>query len=215
MAAYYTVNMYPVQFKVDYPDRPLDRVSTLLRVFYVLPVWIVLAFISGSAYAFGLETVALGTAQAGGVLFIPIVLMLLFRNKYPRWWFDWNLALMQFTNRVAAYMVLLTDEYPSTDEEQSVHLDIAYPDTEWGLNRVMPLFKWLFAFPHYVVLFFLWIAMIFVSIIAWFAILFTGRYPRPLFDFVVGVMRWGNRVAAYAFMLVTDTYPPFRLHDEE
>ena len=152
MAAYYTISMYPVQFSVDYPDRPLDRKSTLLRVFYVLPIWVVLAFMSGTTYAFGLEKVSLASAQVGGVLFVPIVLMLLFQNKYPRWWFEWNLALMQFTNRVVAYMFLLTDVYPSTDEEQSVHLDIAYPDTEWGLNRVMPLFKWLFAFPHYIAL---------------------------------------------------------------
>ncbi|MDP6451734.1 MAG: DUF4389 domain-containing protein [SAR202 cluster bacterium] len=214
MAAYYTINMYPVQFKVDYPDRPLDRVSTLFRVFFAIPIWVVLAALSGSVLIFGLGQMMMVLVYASAFQSISIALMLLFRNKYPRWWFDWNLALAQFTNRVAAYMFLLTDEYPSTDEEQSVHLDIAYPDTEWGLNRVMPLFKWLFAFPHYVVLFFLWIAMIFVSIAAWFAILFTGRYPRPLFDFVVGVMRWGNRVAAYAFMLVTDTYPPFRLHDE-
>ena len=215
MAAYYTVSMYPVQFSVDYPDRPLDRKSTLLRVFYVLPIWVVLAFMSGTTYAFGLEKVSLASAQVGGVLFVPIVLMLLFQNKYPRWWFEWNLALMQFTNRVVAYMFLLTDVYPSTDEEQSVHLDIAYPDTEWGLNRVMPLFKWLFAFPHYIALFFLWLAMIVVTILAWFAILFTRRYPRRFFDFNVGVMRWGNRVASYAFILVTDTYPPFRLHDDD
>ena len=213
MAAYYTINMYPVQFSVDYPDRPLDRVSTLLRVFYVFPVWIVLVFMSGTIYTFGLERVFLAGAQAGGFLFVPIVLMLLFQNKYPRWWFDFNLALLQFTNRVMAYLLLLTDVYPSTDEEQSVHLDIAYPDTEWGLNRVMPLFKWIFAFPHYVALFFLMIAAISVSIAAWFAILVTGRYPRSLFDFVVGVMRWGNRVSSYAFILVTDSYPPFRLDE--
>lgn len=211
MAAYYTVNMYPVQFKVDYPEEPLNRVSTLLRVFYVLPIWIILAVVSGTTYAFGLEKVYLASAQAGGTLLVPVVLMLLFQNKYPRWWFDWNLALAQFTNRVLAYLLLLTDVYPSTEEEQSVHLDIAYPDTEWGINRVMPLFKWIFAFPHYIALFFLAIALFFVAIAAWVAILVTGRYPRSLFDFVVGVMRWGNRVVSYAFILSTDSYPPFRL----
>lgn len=213
MAAYYTINMYPVQFKVDYPDRPLDRVSTLLRVLYFIPILVVLAAISGVGidYRFGgLWAVIL---NLGGLLVLPTVLMLLFQNKYPRWWFDFNLALLQFTNRVMAYLLLLTDVYPSTDEEQSVHLDIAYPDTEWGLNRVMPLFKWIFAFPHYVALFFLMIAAIGVSIAAWFAILVTGRYPRSLFDFVVGVMRWGNRVSSYAFILVTDSYPPFRLDE--
>lgn len=215
MAAYYTTNMYPVQFKVDYPDKPLDRVSTLLRVFYVIPIWIVLAVMSGSVYAFGLERAIFVIAHAGAFQFAPIVLMLLFRNKYPRWWFDWNLALLQFSNRVMAYLLLLTDVYPSTDEEQSVHLDIAYPDTEWGLNRVMPLFKWIFAIPHYVAIFFLTIAAIGAAIAAWFAILVTGRYPRSLFVFVIGVMRWQNRVISYAFILVTDTYPPFRLYDTD
>ena len=213
MAAYYTINMYPVQFSVDYPDRPLDRVSTLLRVLYFIPIFVVLAAISGVGIDFKFGLSLGGWLNLGGLLVLPTVLMLLFQNKYPRWWFDFNLALLQFTNRVMAYLLLLTDVYPSTDEEQSVHLDIAYPDTEWGLNRVMPLFKWIFAFPHYVALFFLMIAAIGVSIAAWFAILVTGRYPRSLFDFVVGVMRWGNRVSSYAFILVTDSYPPFRLDE--
>ena len=213
MAAYYTINMYPVQFKVDYPDRPLDRVSTLLRVLYFIPIFVVLAAISGVGidFKFGVSWGLL--TNLGGLLVLPTVLMLLFQNKYPRWWFDFNLALLQFANRVMAYLLLLTDVYPSTDEEQSVHLDIAYPDTEWGLNRVMPLFKWIFAFPHWIALFFLTIAAIAVSIAAWFAILVTGRYPRSLFDFVVGVMRWENRVISFAIILVTDSYPPFRLEE--
>jgi len=211
MAAYYTVTMYPVQFNVDYPEKPMNRVSTLLRAIYVLPIWLILAGVSGSLYTIGFESTLINIGEIGGILFVPIVLMLLFRNKYPRWWFDWNLALMQFNSRVFAYFLLLTDVYPSTDEEQSVHLNIAYPDTEWGLNRVMPLFKWILAIPHFIALIFLVIALIFVSIAAWFAILFTGKNPRSLFDFTVGVMRWGNRVTAYAFVLTTDQYPPFRL----
>ena len=105
----------------------------------------------------------------------------------------------------------MDDRYPSTDEQQSVHLDFAYPDARSDLNRWLPLVKWLLAIPHYIVLFFLWIAARRRVIVAWFAILFTGRYPRGLFDFVVGVLRWHNRVVGYAFMLVTDEYPPFRL----
>jgi hypothetical protein len=211
MAAFYTVNMYPVQFNVDYPEEPMNRVSTLLRAVYSLPIMAVLVFMSGTTHDFVLDKLFLSALQAGGYLIVPIILMLLFQKKYPRWWFDWNLALMQFSNRVFAYMFLLTDVYPSTDEEQSVHLNVAYPDTEWGLNRVMPLFKWILAIPHYIALMFLVVAMVFVSIAAWFAILFTGKYPRSLFDFTVGVMRWGNRVTAYAFILTTDQYPPFRL----
>jgi hypothetical protein len=146
---------------------------------------------------------------SGGIVFLTTVLMLLFRQKYPRWWFDWNLALTRFSTRVAVYLALLRDEYPSTDGEQAVHLQIPYPDARQELNRWLPLVKWFLAIPHYVVLWFLSIAVFFCVIIAWFAILFTGRYPRSLFDFVVGVFRWWLRVAAYAFLLTTDRYPPF------
>jgi hypothetical protein len=137
--------------------------------------------------------------------------MILFRQKYPRWWYDWNLEVLRFENRIAAYLALMNDRYPSTDEHQSVHLDFAYPDAQHDLNRWLPLVKWLLAIPHYIVLFFLWLAALVCIVIAWFAILFTGRYPRGLFEFVDGVLRWGNRVVAYAFILVTDEYPPFRL----
>jgi hypothetical protein len=155
------------------------------------------------------ETVALATG--GGLLFLPVVLMIVFRQKYPRWWFDWNLALLRFVNRIGAYLLLLRDEYPSTDDEQSVHLDIDYPDVPIQLNRWMPLVKWFLAIPHFIVLIFLHLAAIVVAVIAWFAILFIGRYPRWAFDFVVGVMRWHNRVIGYALVLVTDRYPPFSL----
>jgi hypothetical protein len=205
---------YPVQFSVDYPERELNRVTTLFRIFTIIPIAIVLAFLSGGSDYGGVrgETdyyVAIGGGS--GLLFIPVLLMILFRQKYPRWWFDWNLQLLRFSSRVCAYLVLLRDEYPSTDEEQAVHLEIPYPDAKEGLNRWLPLVKWLLAIPHYVVLVFLFLAAIIVVVIAWFAILFTGRYPRGLFDFVVGVGRWSNRVVGYAFVLVTDRYPPFRL----
>jgi len=144
------------------------------------------------------------------LLFFGPLLMILFRQKYPRWWFDWNLELQRFTNRVSIYLALLDDRYPSTDQQQSVHLDYVYPDAARDLNRWLPLVKWFLAIPHYVVLFF-GIAAIVVVIIACSAILFTRRYPRGMFDFVQGVMRWGARVGAYAFVLVTDRYPPFSL----
>ena len=150
-------------------------------------------------------------AGAGGLLFLGPLLMILFRQKYPRWWFDWNRELLRFTNRLSVYLALMDDRYPSTDEEQSVHLDFPYPDVPRDLNRWLPLVKWFLAIPHYLVLFFLAIAAFVSVVVAWFAILFTGRYPRPLFDFVEGVIRWSNRVNAYALILVTDEYPPFRL----
>ena len=202
---------YPVQFSVDYPDRPLNRLTTAFRIFVAIPIIIVLSSVSGSTSTFYWRGSSYVVAGAGGLLFFGPLLMILFRRKYPRWWFDWNVELQRFTNRVGAYLALMDDRYPATDQEQYVHLNYVYPDASRELNRWLPLVKWLLAIPHYIVLFFLWIAAIVVLIIAWFAILFTGRYPRGMFEFVEGVIRWGVRVVAYAFLLVTDRYPPFSL----
>jgi hypothetical protein len=204
---------YALSFDVEYPDRPLNRLTSAFRLFALIPIAVVLAALgtlslsgsSGDDYA--------GFVAIGSLLVLPPLLMIVFRQKYPRWWFDWNRELLRFTNRVNAYGALLSDKYPSTDEEQYVKLELEYPDAREGLNRWLPLVKWLLAIPHYVVLLFLYLGALFAVIAAWFAILFTGRYPRALFDYVVGVMRWSNRVAAYAFVLVTDEYPPFRLAD--
>ena len=204
----------PVQFAVDYPDRPLDRLTTAFRVIVAIPILIVLSAVSGYTGAGGAQAqdgAQVAVATAGGLLFFGPLLMIVFRQKYPRWWFDWNLELLRFNNRVGVYMALMDDRYPSTDDHQSVRLDIAYPDVRNSLNRWLPLVKWLLAIPHYIVLALLYLAALVVVVIAWFAILFTGRYPRGLFDFLVGVGRWHNRVVAYAFILVTDRYPPFRL----
>jgi hypothetical protein len=205
---------YPVTLTVDYPDRILNRVSSAFRVFAVIPIAIVLASIGGyqsSSHASSGSGSTVLVVGGTGLLFVPPALMILFRQKYPRWWFDWNLQLLRFANRVGAYFILMDDRYPSTDEEQSVHLDFAYPDAKEGLNRWLPLVKWFLAIPHYFVLLFLSVGAFFAVVIAWFAILFTGRYPRGLFDYVVGVGRWWLRVEAYAFLLVTDRYPPFSL----
>ena len=204
---------HPVRFSVDYPDRDLDRVTTAFRIFTVIPIAIVLASIGGYTASWAGGTGATRTIAIGGtgLLFLPPLLMILFREKYPRWWFDWNLQLLRFVNRVGVYLALMDDRYPSTDSEQAVHLDFAYPDVTNDLNRWLPLVKWFLAIPHYVVLFFLYIASVVIVIIAWFAILFTGRYPRGMFDFLQGVGRWHNRVVGYALLLVTDRYPPFSL----
>ena len=191
---------HPVRFDVDYPDRPLDRLSTAFRPFAALPILVVLATVAVT-----------GGGVAAGVLFLGPLLMILFRRKYPRWWFDWNVELMRFTNRVYAYGALLSDRYPSTDEKQYVKLELEYPDAREDLSRWLPLVKWFLATPHYVVLAVLSIGALFAVVAACFSILFTGRYPRALFNYVVGVMRWSNRVSAYAFVLATDKYPPFRL----
>ena len=203
---------YPVQFSVDYPDRSLNRLTTAFRIFVAIPILIVLGSVSGSAWSVytsqGTVYVASG---AGGLLFLGPLLMILFRRKYPRWWFDWNLELQRFTNRVLVYILLMDDRYPSTDQEQGLRLDYVYPDADRELNRFLPLVKWLLVIPHLIVLLFLWIGLLFAVIAAWVAILFTGRYPRSIFRFVEGVIRWGARVVAYAFVLVTDRYPPFSL----
>ena len=203
---------YPVRFSVDYPDRELNRLTTGFRIFTVIPIAIVLGAIGGYSSTWGGGTRATTVAVGGtGLLFIPPLLMILFRQKYPRWWYDWNLELLRFANRVGIYVALMDDRYPSTDEQQSVRLDFAHPDAQQELNRWLPLVKWFLAVPHYVVLFFLYIAAVVLVIVVWFAILFTGRYPRGIFDYVEGVIRWHNRVVGYAFVLVTDRYPPFRL----
>jgi hypothetical protein len=204
---------YPVQFGVEYPERRLNRLTTFFRIFTVIPIAIVLGtVISGGVEYTVDDRAATVVAGFGGALFFGPLLMILFRRKYPRWWFDWNLELQRFANRVTIYLALMDDRYPSTDEHQSVLLAYPYPDAGRDLNRWLPLVKWLLAIPHYIVLIFLHIAAFVAVVIAWFAILFTGGYPRGLFDFVEGVLRWQNRVLAYAFTLVTDAYPPFRLN---
>jgi hypothetical protein len=201
---------YPLHYDVEYPDRSLNRLTSAFRIFTAIPIMILLAAIGGTtsvSSGAGTTTVAVGGT---GLLVLPPLLMILFRRKYPRWWYDFNLELLRFQSRVGVYLALMDDRYPSTDEPQSVRLDVPYPDAA-RLNRGLPLVKWLLAIPHYIVLFFLYIGALFAVIVAWFAILFTGRYPRDIFDYLVGVGRWTNRVIAYAAILVTDEYPPFRL----
>jgi hypothetical protein len=202
---------YPIQFSVDYPDRPLDRLKTLIRPIAAIPILIVLGAVSGATT---LWTGADGTtvaAGAGGALFLGPLLTIVFRQKYPRWWFDWNLELQRFGSRVVAYLALMDDRYPSTDQQQAVHLDYAYPDAKHDLNRWLPLVKWFLAIPHYAVLVVLNLAAVVAVSGAWCAIVVTGRYPQGLFRFVEGVLRWNDRVIGYALTLVTDEYPPFRL----
>jgi hypothetical protein len=205
---------YAARLNVDYPDQ-LDRLTTVFRLLWIIPIAVLYSLLTATGNETvvtetGRQVVSTGGGIAGG-LWLATVLMIAFRVRYPRWWFDFARELTRFGARIGAYLALLTDRYPSTVDEQSVHLEIDYPDVERDLNRWLPLVKWLLAIPHYLVLVVLVLAALVAVVVAWFAILFTGRYPRSLFDFVVGVGRWGLRVAAYAFLLVTDRYPPFSL----
>ena len=201
---------YPVRFSIDYPESS-RRLTAFFRIFLALPILILAALLTGPAPLEEMDDFGwTATLLAGGLVWIPTILMILFRRKYPRWWFDWNLELIRFVTRVQAYLILLRDDYPSTDEQQGVRLDIPYPDVENQLNRFLAVTKWFLAIPHYIALAVIGTLALAVTVIAWFAILFTGRYPRELFLFVEGVLRWGLRVVAYAFLLTTDRYPPFR-----
>jgi hypothetical protein len=201
---------YPLEFDIDYPNRKLNRLTSAFRLLLAIPILIALTAIGGFTVASSGADTTTVVASGSALLFLPPLLMIVFRGKYPRWWFDFNVELLRFQNRVGVYLALMDDRYPSTDERQSVRLDVAYPDAA-QLQRGLPLVKWLLAVPHYVVLAALYLAAVPAVLVAWFAILFTGRFPRAIFDYLVGVGRWTNRVTAYAFILVTDQYPPFRL----
>src|SRR5205823_14846702 len=144
---------YPLTYSVDYPIRSLNRLTTFFRFFVAIPILIVLGSVSGGTWlsSTGSNGSVVITA-AGGLLFFGPLVMILFRRKYPRWWFDWNRELLRFTNRVGVYLALMDDRYPATDAEQAVHLELPYPDVAQDLNRWLPLVKWLLAIPHYVVL---------------------------------------------------------------
>ncbi len=209
------VTAYPARLEIDYQEQH-DRVTTAFRIFLIIPIGIVIAVLTagGTQYVGSESSDQTTTTTSGGItagLFIATALMILFRQRYPRWWFDFARELSRFGMRIGAYLALLTDDYPSTEDEQSVHLELDYPDAKNDLNRWLPLVKWLLAIPHFVVLVVLAVGAVLAIVAAWFAILFTGRYPRGLFDYVVGVARWGLRVEAYAILLLTDRYPPFSL----
>jgi len=191
-----TMKEYPVNLKIDYSEQS-DRLTAILRLILVIPIVIILALISTYAEA----------------LSLAIAMMILFKEKYPKWWFDWNIGITKFTYRIAAYVLLMRDEYPATDHEQSVKITIPYPDVKNELKRWMPLVKWILVIPHVVVLLFLFIGVVLATIFALLAILFTGKYPKGIFDFVEGFLRWALRVSAFALLLTTDEYPPFRLKE--
>jgi len=185
---------YPVTLAVDYPERQL-RWKTLLRLFLAIPVFIFALFIVGAQWAMACA------------IWIAIVL----RGRIPCWMFDSQVALTRWQVRALSYCLLLTDSYPPFEGDYPIRFDVEYPER---VSRWKVLFWKIFtATPHMVVLGFLWIGAYVAIVIAWFAILFTGRFPRGLHEYVAGVVRWSMRVQAYVFSL-TDDYPPFSLSAE-
>lgn len=184
---------YPLRFDVEYPEKVsrLLNLPLIVKPILLVPHFVLLYILAGATY-------------------IPYAAFftILFRRKYPRWWFDFLVAFLRYQERVFIYLLWLRDEYPALEEDQAVHLEVEYPD---HLNRWLPLIKWLLAIPHWMILFVLYVIALILVFIAWFAILFTGRYPKGFFDFLVGANRWYLRVYAYAFGLMTDKYPPFSL----
>ena len=187
---------YPVKLKINYL-KSSNRLTALFRFILVIPIVFILGLISTYAEA----------------LSFAIAMMLLFQEKYPKFWFEWNIGITKFAYRIAAYFFLMQDDYPSTDQAQSVQITVPYPEVKNDLKRWMPLVKWILVIPHIIVLVFLFIGVIFSTIFALLAILLTGKYPQEIFNFVEGFLRWTLRVSAYALLLTTDEYPPFRLKD--
>ena len=199
---------YPVRFEVDYPER-LGRVSTVFRIILYIPIAIFLALVGGQAFSYGDvgDATSTGLAGGGGIV-LAIWATVIVRQYVPRWLFDFQVALMRFQARAYGYLALLTDRFPAFEGEYPISFDVRYPDK---LNRwKVAIWKIITSIPHIIILIFLYVAAFVVVVIAWFAILFTGRYPQGLHTFVAGVFRWSLRVQAYIFSL-TDEYPPFSL----
>ena len=185
---------YPVKLNIDYSESS-NRLTAIFRLILVIPIVFILALISTYAEA----------------LSLAIAMMILFKEKYPKWWFEWHIGITKLTYRIAAYVFLMRDEYPSTDHDQSVQIDVPYPDVKNDLKRWMPLVKWFLVIPHIIALIFIFIGVLICTVFSLIVILFTGRYPKGIFDFAEGFFRWTLRVSAFALLLTTDEYPPFRL----
>jgi hypothetical protein len=196
---------YPAQLSIKYNNKS-NRVTVFFRLFLVLPILIIFILLLGLLVQ---DNDSNAVQIGGGFLFFPIMLMIVFRQKYPKWWFDWVYELTKFVNRVSAYMMLLTDKYPSTDEEQDVEVSLEYPNVKEDLNRYLPLIKWLLAIPHLLIMIIFLVLWLLLSPIVWLIVLIMGKMPEKLFNFLVGFLRYVLRVGAYSILLITDKYPSF------
>ena len=189
-----------VQTKLVVNTRKRNRATTFFRPILIIPILIFVGTFSSSNS---------GATSISFTLAVPVLLALVFRNIYPSYIYGFNQSFLELQNRISLYALYLTDEFPSI--EKSKYVTITLPEVRGGkaLNRWLPLVKWLLAIPLYVVgVVYLAVTVIY-TIIAWFNILFTGKYPKFAIDFVVGTVQFWNRVTGYAFILVTDEYPTF------
>ena len=195
-------NQILTEIHVDLDNR--DKNTALFRVFLAVPVLIFLS--SFSEFADNLPGVI------GGFLILPVVLSLLFRNVYPSYVLAFNKALLELSNRINAYLLLLTDEYPSIEANQKVRL--IYPEIEGGkkLSPWMPLIKWFLAIPLFLLGVIYAIYALALTLVAWVTVISMGHYPEDKAEEVIKVIAYWNRLYGYALLLVTDEYPSFSLN---
>ena len=196
-------NQIETQIDVSLTER--NRLTALFRIILVVPAFI---FVSSFAPATAVSDDAFGIFA--GLLALPAALAIVVRQVYPSFVLAFNEALLSLQTRVDAYLLLLTDEYPSIEENDLV--SVTFPEVDAKqLNRFLPLIKWLLALPLYLVgiLYIIYAALL--TLLGWFSILFTGNYPEVCAEGVVGTIAYWNRVVGYAFLLVTDEYPTFSL----
>ena len=195
-------NQILTEIHVDLDNR--DKNTALFRVFLAFPVLIFLS--SFSEFADNLPGVI------GGFLVLPVVLSLLFRNVYPSYVLAFNKALLELSNRINVYLLLLTDEYPSIEANQKVRL--IYPEIEGGkkLSPWMPLVKWFLAIPLFLLGLIYAIYALALTLVAWITVISQGHYPEEKAEEVIKVIAYWNRLYGYALLLITDEYPSFSLN---
>ena len=195
-------NQILTEIHVDLDNR--DKNTALFRVFLAFPGLIFLS--SFSEFAYNLPGVI------GGFLLLPVVLSLLFRNVYPSYVLAFNKALLELSNRINVYLLLLTDEYPSIEANQKVRL--IYPEIEGGkkLSPWMPLVKWFLAIPLFLLGVIYAIYALALTLVAWITVISKGYYPEDKAEEVIKVIAYWNRLYGYALLLVTDEYPSFSLN---
>ena len=193
------------EIQIKHKDR--NRTTVFWRGILAFPVVIFVAAFAQSTFSES-ENGAAGTA---GLIVLPTLLALLFRGKYPSYVLTFNHALIELSTRLAAYVLILNDKYPSIESNSKV--SVVFPDVDGGkkLNRWLLLVKWILALPHYIVgIVYLLISLV-VTVIAWVQTSITGKYPRWAGEIVFGTIAYWNRVQGYMLLLVTDKYPSFKL----